>query len=86
MKNILGVWLITIMAIACLLLGLKACTEVDSKESKKESNIHYWIPTEEDIAYQDSMYAIIQHTQHDVDTIKVHINQILDRLDTKQMQ
>ena len=43
-----------------------------------------WIPTKEDIAYQDSMYSIIQHTQQDVDTIKVHIKQIIERLDNKE--
>ena len=85
MKNILGVWMITVMAVACLLLGLKACTEVDSKECIEESNILYWVPTADDIAYQDSMYSIIQHTQEDVDTIKVHIEQIIIRLDEREM-
>ena len=45
-----------------------------------------WIPTKEDIEYQDSMYAIIQNTQQDVDTIKDDINKILyklERLDYK---
>jgi hypothetical protein len=40
-----------------------------------------WIPTEEDIAYQDSMYQIIQTTQNDIDTIKQDIIYILERLD-----
>ena len=40
-----------------------------------------WIPTIEDIAYQDSMYNIIQNTQSDVDTIKVQVQQIIERLD-----
>ncbi len=40
-----------------------------------------WIPTKEDIAYQDSMYNIIQNTQSDVDTIKVQVQQIIERLD-----
>ena len=40
-----------------------------------------WIPTADDIAYQDSMYTIIQHTQQDVDTIKVQVQQIIKRLD-----
>tara|TARA_R110002051_G_scaffold223584_1_gene286837 strand:- start:2542 stop:2811 length:270 start_codon:yes stop_codon:yes gene_type:complete len=44
-------------------------------------NKDMWIPTPEDIAYQDSMYNIIQHTQQDVDTIKEHIEQIMIRLD-----
>ena len=45
------------------------------------SNEKMWIPTEEDIAYQDSMYRIIQQTQSDLDTIKQEIVYILERLD-----
>ena len=44
----------------------------------------YWIPTKEDIAYQDSMYRIIQQTQLEVDTIKQSIDHIIDRLDADQ--
>lgn len=40
-----------------------------------------WIPTEEDIAYQDSMYTIIQNTQNDINEIKKDIVYILERLD-----
>ena len=40
-----------------------------------------WIPTEEDIAYQDSMYTIIQSTQNDITDIKEDIVLILERLD-----
>jgi hypothetical protein len=40
-----------------------------------------WIPSAEDIAYQDSMYQIIQSTQSDIDTIKANIIYILERLD-----
>ena len=40
-----------------------------------------WIPTKEDIAYQDSMYQIILNTQNDIDTIKANIVFILERLD-----
>ena len=40
-----------------------------------------WVPTEEDIAYQDSMYQIILNTQNDIDTIKANIVYILERLD-----
>ena len=32
-----------------------------------------WVPTEEDIAYQDSMYTIIQNTQDDITEIKEDI-------------
>jgi len=40
-----------------------------------------WIPTKEDIAYQDSMYNIIQNTQNDITDIKEDIVLILERLD-----
>ena len=40
-----------------------------------------WIPTEEDIAYQDSMFTIIQNTQNDITDIKKDIVHILERLD-----
>ena len=40
-----------------------------------------WIPTKEDIAYQDSMYTIISNTQNDITDIKKDIVYILERLD-----
>jgi len=40
-----------------------------------------WIPTKEDIAYQDSMYTIIQTTQDDITEIKEDIVIIIERLD-----
>ena len=40
-----------------------------------------WIPTKEDIAYQDSMYTIIANTQNDITDIKEDIVYILERLD-----
>ena len=40
-----------------------------------------WIPTAEDIAYQDSMYTIIKNTQNDLTDIKEDIVHILERLD-----
>ena len=40
-----------------------------------------WIPTAEDIAYQDSMYTIIESTQSDINEIKQDIVFILERLD-----
>ena len=42
---------------------------------------NYWIPTEEDIQYQDSMFQIIQQTQFEVDTIKQDIDKILYKLE-----
>ena len=43
--------------------------------------VEVWIPTAEDIAYQDSMYTIIQSTQNDITDIKNDIVHILERLD-----
>ena len=51
------------------------------KEIPPENKEEMWIPTEEDIAYQDSMFKIIQTTQNDIDTIKQEIIYILERLD-----
>ena len=48
-------------------------------EEKEEKEI--WIPTKEDIAYQDSMFTIIQNTQDDVTEIKEDIVLIIERLD-----
>jgi len=50
---------------------------LEMPKDKKEM----WIPTKEDIAYQDSMYTIIKSTQNDVTDIKEDIVHILERLD-----
>ena len=46
-----------------------------------ECDEEMWVPTIEDIEYQDSMYSIIRSTQQDVDTIKKDIDKILYKLD-----
>ena len=46
-----------------------------------EGQVEMWIPTAEDIAYQDSMYVIIESTQNDINDIKDDIIFILERLD-----
>ena len=51
------------------------------EEGSEGEQVEIWIPTEEDIAYQDSMYTIIQNTQSDIDTIKDNIVYIIERLD-----
>ena len=42
---------------------------------------NFWVPTEEDIKYQDSMYNIIIQTQQQLDTVSDGINTILWKLD-----
>ena len=51
------------------------------EEGEVEEEKKMWIPTKEDILYQDSMYTIIRNTQNDVTDIKEDIVHILERLD-----
>ena len=46
-----------------------------------EEPIKAWEPTAEDIAFQDSMYCIIERTQLDLDTIRAGIDRILYKLE-----
>jgi|TARA_R110000823_G_scaffold304967_1_gene426772 hypothetical protein len=46
-----------------------------------EQNPEMWVPTQEDIAYQDSMYTIIMQTQQQLDTVRQGINKILWKLE-----
>jgi|TARA_R110000782_G_scaffold67665_1_gene136677 hypothetical protein len=47
----------------------------------EEKEVEVWEPTEEDIAFQDSMYSIIERTQLDLDTIRAGIDRILYKLE-----
>ncbi len=74
------------MIFAIALFSIMAIASITSTE--EETNVElipqdstYWIPTEEDIAYQDSMWIIIKQTQYEVDTIKESIDQIIIRLE-----
>ena len=83
-KNICLTSPVSIMIIISLFLCVTVLANVWTKEvtiieDKSEDEI--WIPTKEDIAYQDSMYTIIQNTQNDVTDIKEDIILILERLD-----
>ena len=73
----------TLMVIAVILFSTLVLASVwpDDVVEEVEGNEEMWIPTKEDIQYQDSMYTIIQNTQSDVDTIKVQVQQIIQRLD-----
>ena len=79
---------VTILVIVALLFSTIVLANVWPKEevikevkieTKEEDKI--WIPTQEDIAYQDSMFTIISNTQNDVTEIKQDIVYILERLD-----
>ena len=79
----------SIMVIIALLLSTLVLASVwpeevvEVIEEGSEEKIEVWIPTEEDILYQDSMYTIIRNTQNDVTDIKEDIVHILERLDYK---
>ena len=71
------------LLISTLMLAAVWTREVEEiiEEGSEEEVVEIWIPTEEDIAYQDNMYTIIQNTQSDIDTIKDNIVYIIERLD-----
>jgi len=86
-KNICLTSPTTIMIIIALLLSTIVLANVwpeeieEIKETPPAQEVEMWIPTKEDIAYQDSMFTIIQNTQNDVTDIKKDIVHILERLD-----
>jgi len=85
-KNICLTSPTTVITIVLLLLSTFVLAAVWSEptviiKEKIEDKQEIWIPTAEDIAYQDSMYQIILQTQNDIDTIKANIIYILERLD-----
>jgi hypothetical protein len=76
----------SVMVIIGLLISGAVIASIITAEEKTVVEVStdetdMWIPTEEDIAYQDSMYTIIQNTQDDITEIKEDIVYILERLD-----
>ena len=73
----------SIMIIIALLLSTLVLASVWPKAIIKETKCddEMWVPTKEDISYQDSMFSIIQNTQNDVTDIKEDIVLIIERLD-----
>jgi len=83
-KNICLTSPMSLMIIATLFFSTIVLANVWTEEVVVEEVVEekkMWIPTEEDIAYQDSMYSIIQNTQNDITDIKQDIVYILERLD-----
>ena len=75
----ISILFIVILFFSTIVLANVWPKEVVIIEDKSEEQM--WVPTKEDIAYQDSMYVIIQNTQDDVTDIKEDIVLILERLD-----
>ena len=77
----------SIMILIALLLSTLVLASVWPKEiivEEVKSEDQMWVPTQEDILYQDSMYTIIRNTQNDVTDIKKDIVLILERLDYEE--
>jgi len=78
------VLLIVVILLSTLVLASVWPTTVEEiKETPpiNDEETEMWVPTQEDIAYQDSMFSIIQNTQNDITEIKEDIVFILERLD-----
>ena len=54
---------------------------VDQIPLLEEKEVEVWTPTKEDLAYQDSMFQIVDQTSRDLDTIKADIDRILYKLE-----
>ena len=80
---ILGALLISTLVIASVWSSEEPIIPIEPpvEQVEKIDSTTIWIPTEEDIAYQDSMYTIIQNTQDDITEIKEDIVYIIERLD-----
>ena len=55
----------------CILLLAFGYAKKPSPEVFIEVGEEPWVPTQEDLDYQDSMYVIIEQTQLDIDEINV---------------
>jgi|21_taG_2_1085346.scaffolds.fasta_scaffold152199_2 hypothetical protein len=73
-KNILIICILFFSTIVLANVWPKEVVEITEEKQM-------WVPTPEDILYQDSMYTIIRNTQNDVTGIKEDIVLILERLD-----
>jgi sensor histidine kinase regulating citrate/malate metabolism len=83
-KNICLTSRVSLLIIVSLMLSTWVIASVYKVEKKlvvEEEETKSWVPTAEDIAYQDSMYQIIKNTQNDLTDIKKDIVHILERLD-----
>ena len=73
--------LIVVVLLSTLVLASVWTTPMEKIIEEVETQEEMWIPTAEDIAYQDSMSKIIQSTQNDINEIKQDIVYILERLE-----
>ena len=77
---IIGIMIMSTIAIASI-MQIEEMDPNDTSMDETPPDSVVWIPTKEDIQYQDSMWTIINRTQKDVDIIKEDIEVILYKLD-----
>ena len=77
---IVGIMIMSTIAIASIMQTESMEPENTSMDAVPSDSV-VWIPTEDDIKYQDSMWTIINATQNDVEIIKEDIEVILYKLD-----
>jgi len=75
---IIVIVLMSITAIASM-YNNNTMESIVSIQEEKDTTI--WVPTQEDLAYQDSMFRIVNQTSIDLDTIKADIDRILFKLE-----
>ena len=78
---VIGTLLISTLVIASVWTDVEPIIETPVEQIEVIDSTAIWVPTEEDIAYQDSMFTIIQNTQDDITEIKEDIVLIIERLD-----
>jgi len=73
---------VAMLGIGTMILALTISNMAPASDIRPPGpNYNYWVPTADDIAYQDSMYSIIQNTQSDMDTINQGMERIILKLD-----
>ena len=77
--SIAGAGLCGILTLVFILAISNLVTTTSSPVQGPVNN--YWVPTDEDILYQDSMYQIIKETDSNMDTINQGMTRIIKKLD-----
>ena len=69
----------TFLILASVFLFAVFIGTINKAQVEKQTDI--WVPTEEDILYQDSMWNIIEDTRRSVDTIRSVMDNIIWKLE-----